>query len=79
MSAAAAAAEARDWAAVRNWEAMNYEVLRENKTEIVKDAPPAFLDALAKAREPAIKEWLDKTRAAGKSTLDTFAQKVGPQ
>lgn len=79
VSDAAAAAEARDWAAVRTWEAKNYDVLRENKTEIVKDAPPAFLEALAKAREPAIKEWLDKTRAAGKAILDAFAQKVGHQ
>lgn len=79
VTEAAAAAEARDWAAVRTWEAKNYDVLRENKTEIVKDAPPAFFDALSKAREPAINEWLDKTRAGGKTILDTFAQKVGHQ
>lgn len=76
---AAAAAEARDWAAVRTWEAKNYDILKENKVEIVTDAPPAFFAALSQAREPAIKEWLDKTQATGKGILEAFAKKVGHQ
>lgn len=74
---AANAAEARDWTAVRTWEAKNYDVLRENKVTIVSDAPAELFADLAKAREPAIKEWLDKTGAKGRAILDAFNQKVG--
>lgn len=77
VTEAAAAAEIRDWTAVRTWEDKNYEVLRSNKVEIVSDAPAGFYAELAKAREPAIKEWLEKTGEAGKNILDGFAQKVG--
>lgn len=74
---AADAAEARDWTAVRTWEAKNYDILRENKVTIVSDAPASLFTDLATARDPAIKEWLDKTGDKGRAILDAFNQKVG--
>lgn len=74
---AAAAAEARDWTAVRTWEAKNNEVLKENKVTIVSDFTPQFLSELSKAGQPALDEWLAKTGAGGKQILDSFRSKAG--
>lgn len=74
---AAAAAEERDWTAVRAWEAKNYEILAENKVEVVNDAPAEFLGALSQASQAAIDEWLSKTDDEGKAILEAFNSQVG--
>jgi TRAP-type transport system periplasmic protein len=76
---AAAAAEARDWEAVRTAEAKNFEILRSNKVEIVTDIAADFRAALAEARKPVINDWLGKTGATGREVLDAFTRKVGHQ
>jgi len=76
---ASAMAEERDWKAVTNWEAKNFAELASHKVEIVATFPEDFFEALGKAREPVVKDWLDKTGEMGRKILDEFAAKVGRQ
>lgn len=68
---AAKAAEARDWEAVRNWEAKNSAILEENNVTTVNDFSPEVQDALVSAAQPVVAEWTSQV-PIGEEILSQF-------
>ncbi len=69
---AAKRTEARNWEAVRNRVAGNYETLAQHKVAIHDPIPDDFRQFLGNASKPAIAEWLKDTGERGQQVMSAF-------
>jgi TRAP-type transport system periplasmic protein len=73
---AAQATSERQWAEIRNRVVVNYERMRANNVGITTEVPPEFLEALRKAGQVAIDDWLAKAGPSGQEILDTYRKRL---
>jgi TRAP-type C4-dicarboxylate transport system substrate-binding protein len=74
---AAQATSERQWKEIQNRVAVNYDRMRANGVGITTEVPPAFLEALAKAGQVAIDEWVARAGPSGQEILDTYRKRRG--
>jgi TRAP-type transport system periplasmic protein len=73
---AAQATSERQWGEIRNRVAVNYDRMRANGVGITTEIPPEFLEALRKAGQVAIDDWLAKAGPSGQEILDTYRKRL---
>ena len=73
---AAQATSERQWGEIRNRVAVNYDRMRANGVGITTEVPPEFLEALRKAGQVAIDDWLAKAGPSGQEILDTYRKRL---
>lgn len=71
---AAKAAEDHVWAAVEKRVEENYAEMKANGLTVVTGVDSGYLEALNKAGEKALAEWLDKTGTKGQAILDAYTK-----
>lgn len=71
---AAAATEARQWAAIRTRLDENYARMRANKVTIQTEIPPAVAAVLAQAGRTVVEDWRRKAGAEASAVLDAYAR-----
>lgn len=74
---AAAATEERQWRELRTRVAANYERMRAAGVSITTDLPADFREALRRAGQVALDEWLKQTGPAGAQILAAFRGRLG--
>jgi len=65
------------WKAAYGRVQQNYKDMREHGMTVVTDVPADFLEALAKAGQPAVDEWLEKMAGEGQKILSDYRKKIG--
>jgi len=73
---AAQATSERQWAEIRSRVAVNYERMKANGVGITTEVPREFLDALGKAGQVAIDDWLAKAGPSGAEILAAYRKQV---
>jgi TRAP-type C4-dicarboxylate transport system substrate-binding protein len=73
---AAQATSERQWGEIRNRVAANYDRMRANGVGITTEIPPEFLEALRKAGQVAIDDWLAKAGPSGQEILDAYRKRL---
>lgn len=73
---AAQATSERQWAEIQNRVAVNYDRMRANNVGITTDIPPEFLQALRKAGQVALDDWLARAGPTGQEILDTYRKRL---
>lgn len=71
---AAAATEARQWAAIRTRLDENYARMRANKVTIQTEIPPAVAAVLAQAGRTVVEDWRRKAGPEASAVLDAYAR-----
>ncbi|MDX2423698.1 MAG: TRAP transporter substrate-binding protein [Amphritea sp.] len=74
---AAKDASEHNWNALVERRANNYKKLEANGVNIVTDAPAAYLEALSKAGQTAIDQWLEKAGPKGAKIIADYRQRLG--
>jgi TRAP-type C4-dicarboxylate transport system substrate-binding protein len=74
---AAQATSERQWKEIQNRVAVNDDRMRANGVGITTEVPPAFLEALAKAGQVPIDEWVARAGPSGQEILDTYRKRRG--
>ena len=72
---AAAATEARQWAAIRTRLDENYARMRANKVTIQTEIPPAVAAVLAQAGRTVVEDWRRKAGPEASAVLDAYARR----
>ena len=72
----AQATSERQWAEIRNRVAVNYERMKANGVGITTEVPREFLEALGKAGQVAIDDWLAKAGPSGAEILATYRKQI---
>jgi TRAP-type C4-dicarboxylate transport system substrate-binding protein len=65
------------WQAAYGRVQQNYKDMKAHGMTIVTDAPPNFLDQLAKSGQPAVDEWLKKMGGEGEKILKEYRKQLG--
>jgi len=73
------AAETNDhaWEAAKGRVAQNYKDMRANGMTVVEKVPNEMLEALAKAGQPAVDEWVQKMEGQGEAILAAYRKEAG--
>lgn len=73
---AAAETEAHQWAAVDERVRTSYVEMRAKNVKIAEAAPADMRQALVKAAEPAVNDWIAKVGSEGRSIIETFRKRA---
>jgi TRAP-type transport system periplasmic protein len=69
---AAAIAQASAWERARGRVESNYGIMRSHGVTIVTDLPDDMLDAMQKAADPVVAEWVEKMGARGPAIVEAY-------
>jgi len=77
LLAVAAETDDRAWETAKGRVQQNYKDMKAHGMTVVTDCPSSVVDALAKAGQPAVDEWLGKMGPDGQKILDEYRKRLG--